>query len=353
MYNHYHQLRDKILIRITVLLLLNWVLLVASDALAVGNASFPQATTVSITVSGASTNFIISAGSDADSLTVNPSSFVFQISNGQRFTITSAQRFKFINNSSVATICESNNTSTLDVLGTTLTRTITVTPDGSTCTLLQTAGGGSGGGGGVVSNPASPTITPTPSVGVTPTVSATPVVVARVTVLPSPTPATLNPPPIVSYLFKRSLKFGSSGDDVKALQDFLRSTGFYSSSFSTGFFDSPTKNSVISWQKANGIKPATGMFGFLSISKYKKLTTSNITYSPAPIPKSKSLPGQVTVVGGIKYLNVRNKPSFSSKIVGTVRSGDVLRVTDSQSNWYMIEKDGKNLGWITKQYVTK
>lgn len=358
MYNRYCQLAEKILIRIATLLLLSWWSLVfVPNVLAVGNASFPQDTTLQITVAGTTRSFTITAGSDADSLTVNPSSFVFQISNGQNFKITSAQRFKFINDNNIATTCDpsTSNSSALNVLNPSTTKTITVTPDGSTC---PTGGGGSAGGGSsVISNPSSPTITPTPSIIATPTVSATPTIIARVTTSPNPTPSTVNPSSVTGYLFKRSLKFGLSGDDVRALQDFLRSTGFYSPSVSTGFFDSPTKDSVIAWQKANGIEPARGIFGPLSISKYKKLTAvskSNVIYSPAPIPKSKSLPAQVTPIGGLRYLNLRDKPSLSGRIIGKIYAGDILKVVDSRSYWYKVEKVSENLiGWVSKKYVTK
>lgn len=328
------------LILFFILLTSGTFLLAVAEAAAVGNAYFAQATTLRLTISGTTRDFTINAVSDADSLTVNPSSFTVQISAGQRFIVTSAQRLIFANDSNVATICEANNTSTFNLTG---TKTVVVTPDGSQCPASG-GGGGGGDGGGVAASPTA-LVTPQPTSSVAPTASATPTIVVRATVVPGP-PATGASPavPTGAYAFKRGLKFGMSSNDVKALQDFLRTAGFYHSPASTGFFDSPTKQAVIAWQKANGIEPASGVFGPLSIGRYKKLTAT---------AGGQALAGQVTVTGGIKYLNVRAKPSLSGKIVARVYPGDILRIVGSQGNWYQVEKNRQTLGWVAKQYLSR
>ncbi|MDO8655387.1 MAG: sortase, partial [bacterium] len=70
------------------------------------------------------------------------------------------------------------------------------------------------------------------------------------------------------YTFTRDLTVGSTGDDVKALQQFLNShgtqvaaTGFGSSGNETTYFGKATRVALIRWQKANGVSPAAGYFG--------------------------------------------------------------------------------------------
>lgn len=61
------------------------------------------------------------------------------------------------------------------------------------------------------------------------------------------------------YTFTRDLYSGIKGEDVFALQDFLKANNFYTAS-STGVYDAKTKNAVIAFQKDKQISPANGYF---------------------------------------------------------------------------------------------
>ena len=68
--------------------------------------------------------------------------------------------------------------------------------------------------------------------------------------------------------FKRDLKVGLKGDDVKALQVYLNSKGFTVSAKGAGspgaettMFGNATRAALIKFQKAKGIVPAAGYFG--------------------------------------------------------------------------------------------
>jgi hypothetical protein len=68
--------------------------------------------------------------------------------------------------------------------------------------------------------------------------------------------------------FKRDLKVGSVGDDVKALQVWLNTHGYViaksglgSPGHETTKFGAFTRVALAKWQKANGITPAVGFFG--------------------------------------------------------------------------------------------
>ncbi|HEY8561210.1 MAG TPA: peptidoglycan-binding domain-containing protein [Pyrinomonadaceae bacterium] len=60
----------------------------------------------------------------------------------------------------------------------------------------------------------------------------------------------------------KNLAFGASGEDVKRLQERLREFGFYDGEL-TGEFDEKTKNSVINFQKSEGLTP-DGLVGIMT-----------------------------------------------------------------------------------------
>lgn len=68
--------------------------------------------------------------------------------------------------------------------------------------------------------------------------------------------------------FKRDLKYGMRGDDVKDLQKYLNDNKFFVALFGPGssqnettFFGNATKKALIKFQTANNIKPSVGYFG--------------------------------------------------------------------------------------------
>ena len=89
---------------------------------------------------------------------------------------------------------------------------------------------------------------------------------------PSATPAPVPQVSGAAYNFTRILTIGAQGNDVRALQDYLTSTGHFTySGGSTGIFGPVTQSAVAAWQAANGVSPAIGYFGPLSIGKYNEL----------------------------------------------------------------------------------
>ena len=87
-----------------------------------------------------------------------------------------------------------------------------------------------------------------------------------------PTPPVQAPPAYGLFNFTRALHSGIRGDDVRALQDYLKTTGHLGSDVeSTGYFGQLTKEAVAAWQRENGVSPAEGYFGFRSQLKYRAL----------------------------------------------------------------------------------
>ncbi len=63
----------------------------------------------------------------------------------------------------------------------------------------------------------------------------------------------------VPCAISRNLTVGSQGQDVRCLQDYLRSQGYWIT-YSSGYFGEQTRVAVAQWQARNGIYPANGYF---------------------------------------------------------------------------------------------
>jgi peptidoglycan hydrolase-like protein with peptidoglycan-binding domain len=92
------------------------------------------------------------------------------------------------------------------------------------------------------------------------------------------------PAPAPAVTFNRNLRLGLRGDDVRALQEYLRGTGhFPAGQAATGFFGPITRTAVAAWQAANGL-PATGFFGPMSRARHAALTAPPVVIVPPVVP---------------------------------------------------------------------
>lgn len=67
----------------------------------------------------------------------------------------------------------------------------------------------------------------------------------------------------------RDLELGLNGSDVTKLQEILIKAGYSIPAGATGYFGQQTKDTLISYQKANNIIPATGYFGSITRAQMK------------------------------------------------------------------------------------
>lgn len=102
--------------------------------------------------------------------------------------------------------------------------------------------------------------------------------------------------------FDVNLKYGSKGDAVIELQEFLTDQGVYSGPI-TGNFYSLTRSGVKKFQQVNGISPVSGYFGPLSRAKANELlnleedTTQEVAQTGTTTPPSNTVsptPVQIT-----------------------------------------------------------
>lgn len=155
-----------------------------------------------------------------------------------------------------------------DGAGTTFSGTTHVTADITVYAIWtrNSSGGGSSGGGGGGSRRASPTPVPVTSPSILP--------------LPHANTAPTAPSSNFSGVFTRTLKVGSVGADVLALQQFLNSNGFVVSATGPGsighettYFGEKTKLALMKFQDAHpneilvpaGLASGTGMFGVFTM----------------------------------------------------------------------------------------
>ncbi|MBP9715388.1 MAG: peptidoglycan-binding protein [Candidatus Pacebacteria bacterium] len=70
--------------------------------------------------------------------------------------------------------------------------------------------------------------------------------------------------------FNRDLGIGSRGEDVRCLQQYLRSYS-YGYGNADGVYGPMTMQAVINWQASNGVYPTSGYFDSVSRSKYSRM----------------------------------------------------------------------------------
>jgi peptidoglycan hydrolase-like protein with peptidoglycan-binding domain len=77
-------------------------------------------------------------------------------------------------------------------------------------------------------------------------------------------------PGLLVAAWKRNLRVGTTGEDVRNLQLFLIRKGLLAPDLSTAYFGLKTKAAVILFQKANNV-PGTGFVGPLTLKKLEEL----------------------------------------------------------------------------------
>ena len=58
----------------------------------------------------------------------------------------------------------------------------------------------------------------------------------------------------------------------------------------------------------------------------------------------------VKIMTKITPLNIRDKPSNDSRVIGKIKKGAVIRLIGENSNWYYIAYATGKTGWVSRQY---
>lgn len=402
-------IKSKLSLSLFVAILVTALFAVETNyANAVGNAYFPQDTTVALDVG----NFTIVGGSDADSVTTSNTQVTIGISTGQSFTLESSNRYLLVNDSGYTYECLSNK-SAITITSAT-TKTVIITPSTNTC---GTSSGGGGGGGTTTTTSTATASTPTPTSTLTPTVSPTPAGSATPTPIPSTisgqaTPASRGFVSLAAVNLKDGdviSAAGSSDPDVYIVNPygykrlFLNPVifGFYGhlGGFSkvkgttsvtrdvfvtSGLFRNCETNDVkvygaettgedtgiLHWVNTTGAQAVADDANFFKkvfcinskeFNWYKQGASYTSVNQIPSYTRSSAVSGQSTpvalskvkVVNTVPWLNVRDSGSLSAKIIGQVLPNQEFDSSVFINGWYKIKKDGKDFGWVSGKYVKK
>jgi len=390
------------------ILVVGMFLVDTNQAQAVGDAYFPQNTTVAVSAG----DLTIIGGSDADTVTTNGDTVTVTISSAQSFTIESAGR-KLLNNDGGFTYTCADDKSSLTIT-TSTTITVIISPSSTTCGSTSTggsSGGGGGGGGGSTTTTSTPTPTPisTPAFTPEPTPAPTSTPVSSPVVTGS-TPASRGFTNLTSLSLKEGdviSATGSSDPDVYIVNAwgykrlFLNPVifGFYGhlGGFSkvkttvapvrdtlvtSGLFRNCETNdqkvygvestgedtAMLHWVNTSGAQAVADDSDFFKkvfcinsreFGWYKQgapyssvnqipVYTRTISGSNAPVSVVKKL----KIVGSVPKVNVRDGGSLTAKIIGQVLPDEQYDfLTKNSSGWYNIKKGGVVWGWVFGQYV--
>lgn len=295
-----------------------------STAGAVGAAYFSEDTTLQVTISGVTYNLTAVAGSDADSVVVNTSSIEVTMSVGQRFILTSSDRLILSNDGGFSTACTSSSTLDLSLGSGASQTTITITPSTSRCVSFAPGGFDAptvNGGGGLGLGSPSPSVTPTPQARITPTIIPKPLPVRP---LPTSSPGMAQVIGGISYLNVRS----SASTKGKILAKVFPRDVLQYIDTSKGWYRIKKNGKTLGWVLGDYI----------------------VTSSMASGSGTSSV-GKLRVITGLRYLNVRTNPSTRSKVVGRALPGQEYQFTNSSSGWYLIQKNSKDIGWVSGEYT--
>ncbi|MEK7507189.1 MAG: SH3 domain-containing protein [Patescibacteria group bacterium] len=388
-------------------LLIGGVFLIGvNQAKAVGDAYFPQNTTVTLDLG----DFTIIGVSDADTVTTNGTdSITVTISSGQSFTLESAGRRLLNNNGGFSYSCADDKSSL--TITTTTTITVIITPSSTVCGSTSVGGttSGGGGGGGAITLTPTPTSTPVSTPVPTSTPVSSPVSAPISTGL---TPASRG----FTNLSALSLKegdvisaAGSSDPDVyivntwgykrlflnpvifefyghlggfnkvkttlAPIRDTLVTSGLFRNCETNdekvyGIETTGEDTGILHWVNTTGAQAVADDSNFFkkvfcinskefgwykqgapysSVNQIPLYTrTTPASGSPVPVVLKK-----VKVISTVPWLNVRDGGSLSAKVIGQVLPNQEFDSSVFINGWYKIKKDGKDFGWVYGEYVKK
>ena len=150
-----------------------------------------------------------------------------------------------------------------------------------------------------------------------------------------------------------TLKYGSTGESVKALQRALRKLGYFTGSIG-GNYLTQTEEAVRAYQLGSGLT-ADGV-ATPEIQRMILKAASDVTETPTnapaatPAPETSGTAATVRLGNPSSRLNVRASASTSSSIVGALSHGQSVVITGASGAWSRITA-GKISGYVMTKYL--
>ena len=144
-----------------------------------------------------------------------------------------------------------------------------------------------------------------------------------------------------------TLKYGSTGESVKALQRKLKELGYFSGSIG-GNYLAQTEAAVKAFQSAHGLTAD----GVATPELQRMILSTNATQTPTatPAPETSGTAATVRLGNASSRLNVRASASMSSAIRGTLKNGQSVTVTGTSGAWSQITA-GTISGYVMTSYL--
>ncbi len=149
-----------------------------------------------------------------------------------------------------------------------------------------------------------------------------------------------------------SLRYGSTGSEVTALQTALRTLGYTLTA--DGKYGSATVAAVKAFQSAEGLT-ADGVAGQETLTRlYTRASqaasvTAAPTAAPTQAPASAALTARVTTSGG--SLNLRQSASGTARVIASIPNGTYLTVLNYGSTWSGVVYSGIQ-GYVMTRFIT-
>ncbi|AFY53111.1 putative peptidoglycan-binding domain-containing protein [Rivularia sp. PCC 7116] len=143
-----------------------------------------------------------------------------------------------------------------------------------------------------------------------------------------------------------TLRQGTTGYNVRAIQTELRNRGYFPRSVSsTGYYGTITRTAVMRFQRANGLR-VDGIAGPRTLAAMGYSGTGGRFVSTQAISN-----GTATGVVQVRTrLNVRSGPAISYTKLGSLPSGQAVNIVNQRNGWYQLESPEGEY-WVNSRYV--
>lgn len=259
-------------------------------------------TTLVFSVGGSNLEFTVTNGNVQDVQADNANA-TFTLAAGSTLTISSSDRKKLdhsaLNRVQASFSCTSSSSSiALSLPAGASDEVVTVTPSTATC-KDPTATSAYVTGNEPVSAPGpAPAPAPTPAPVVAPAPSPV-IVTVPATVVAQPSPVAQ----LVSPVFNKDLQLGSRGDDVKRLQELLKSDKeIYPDGLVTGYYGALTKSAILKFQLKYGVVKSASDQGAGRLGPKTRAKIKEVFESAAPKPSTEASPAPAPAAGANQAL---------------------------------------------------
>ena len=153
-----------------------------------------------------------------------------------------------------------------------------------------------------------------------------------------------------------TLRPGSSGYDVRAIQTELQQRGYLPRNISLGYYGSMTQRAVMNFQRDYGLR----VNGVINPSTLEAMGYGGVggpdlmvegRYGISRVAQNRPYRANAVVRVNTR-LNLRSGPGTGYKVKGTLPSGRSVSVINEQNGWYQLEANNGEQYWVDSRYIS-